>query len=187
MSMSHIRLYDLFRKELHLPDDKASDFVVAVGEVSVWEADKNRQLLATKNDVHSLKEDIYSFSSAITEDVHSLRSELKEDIHSLRSELKEDIHSLRSELKEDIHSLRSELKEDINLLRLELKENINGLRSELKEEITSSRFESKNDIHLLELKVRQFKDDIHKAIYWTGVAQFIAIISAVLAIVKFMR
>ena|SRR5450755_4186282 len=165
MSMSHIRLYDLFRKELHLPDDKASDFVVAVGEVSVWEADKNRQLLATKNDVHSLKEDIYSFSSAITEDVHSLRSELKEDIHSLRSELKE----------------------DINLLRLELKENINGLRSELKEEITSSRFESKNDIHLLELKVRQFKDDIHKAIYWTGVAQFIAIISAVLAIVKFMR
>jgi archaellum component FlaC len=174
--MSHIRLYDLFRKELHLPDDKASDFVVAVGEVSVWEADKNRQLLATKNDVHSLKEDIYSFSSAITEDVHSLRSELKEDIHSLRSELKE-----------DIHSLRSELKEDINLLRLELKENINGLRSELKEEITSSRFESKNDIHLLELKVRQFKDDIHKAIYWTGVAQFIAIISAVLAIVKFMR
>jgi|GEM_PF-3475046 hypothetical protein len=176
MSMSHIRLYDLFRKELHLPDDKASDFVVAVGEVSVWEADKNRQLLATKNDVHSLKEDIYSFSSAITEDVHSLRSELKEDIHSLRSELKE-----------DIHSLRSELKEDINLLRLELKENINGLRSELKEEITSSRFESKNDIHLLELKVRQFKDDIHKAIYWTGVAQFIAIISAVLAIVKFMR
>src|SRR5450755_1600652 len=176
MSMSHIRLYDLFRKELHLPDDKASDFVVAVGEVSVWEADKNRQLLATKNDVHSLKEDIYSFSSAITEDVHSLRSELKEDIHSLRSVLKE-----------DIHSLRSELKEDINLLRLELKENINGLRSELKEEITSSRFESKNDIHLLELKVRQFKDDIHKAIYWTGVAQFIAIISAVLAIVKFMR
>jgi|SRR5450631_1315138 hypothetical protein len=132
MSMSHIRLYDLFRKELHLPDDKASDFVVAVGEVSVWEADKNRQLLATKNDIHLLKEDI---------------------------------HSLRSELKEDIHSLRSELKEEIN----------------------SSRLEFKNDIHLLELKVGQFKDDIHKAIYRAGVVQFIAIISAVLAIVKFIR
>jgi hypothetical protein len=28
MSMNHIRLYDLFRRELHLSDDKAADFVM---------------------------------------------------------------------------------------------------------------------------------------------------------------
>lgn len=73
MSMSHIRLYDLFRKELHLPDDKASDFVVAVGEVGMWEADKNRQLVITKNDVQLLKEDVYQFRSELKEDFHLLR------------------------------------------------------------------------------------------------------------------
>jgi len=154
MSMSHIRLYDLFRKELHLPDDKASDFVVAVGEVSVWEADKNRQLLATKNDVHLLKEDIHSFRSEFKEDIQRLRSELKEDIQKLRIEFKEDIQNLRNEFKGDIQNLRNEFKKDT---------------------------------HALEIKIEQFKVDIYKAMFWTGLAQLLAILGGVLAIFKFMR
>ncbi len=53
MGISQIRLYDLFRKELHLPDDKAVAFVLAVGEVV--EVDAKKLFLATKDDIHNLE------------------------------------------------------------------------------------------------------------------------------------
>lgn len=59
MSISQIKLYDLFRKELYLPDDKAAAFVVAVEEVVGIDVDNKKQLLATKDDIHSLKGDIH--------------------------------------------------------------------------------------------------------------------------------
>jgi hypothetical protein len=55
MSMSQIRLYDLFRKELNLPDNKAADFVLAVAEVTAGEDNINMQPSATKNDINSLE------------------------------------------------------------------------------------------------------------------------------------
>jgi hypothetical protein len=122
--MNQIRLYDLFRKELHLPDNKAAAFVKAVGDVVESEATGKNHLLATKEDIHVLKEDIYV---------------LKEDIHIL----KDDIHILKG----DMHVLRGDL----------------------------------------ELKIEQSKTDIYKAIFLTGIVQFIAILSGTLAIVKFMK
>ena len=106
MSIGQIKLYDLFRKELHLPDDKAAAFVLAVGEVGSMEASANHHLNATKGDVHLLKE--------------------------------------------DIHSLEG-------------------------------------DIHSLDLKIEQSKSDVFKAIVWIGIAQYLAILGGVLAIIKFMR
>jgi hypothetical protein len=58
MSMNQIRLYDLFRKELHLPDDKAAAFVKAVEDVAESEVNRKSNLLATKEDIHDLKNDI---------------------------------------------------------------------------------------------------------------------------------
>ena len=55
MSISQIKLYDLFRRELHLPDDKAAAFVLAVGDIGELESDNKKQLLATKNDIHQLE------------------------------------------------------------------------------------------------------------------------------------
>jgi hypothetical protein len=92
MSIGQIKLYDLFRKELHLPDDKAAAFVLAVGEVGSLEACANQQLNATKEDIHSL-----------------------------------------------------------------------------------------------DLKIEQSKSEVFKAIVWIGIAQYLAILGGVLAIVKFMR
>ena len=99
MSIGQIKLYDLFRRELHLPDDKAAAFVLAVGEVGSMEACANQQMNATKGDIHLLKE----------------------------------------------------------------------------------------DIHSLDLKIEQCKSEVFKAIVWIGIAQYIAILGGVLAIVKFMR
>ncbi len=65
MSMNQIRLYDLFRKELHLPDDKAAAFVKAVGEVAESEITYKSHLLATKDDIRVLKGDIHSLELKI--------------------------------------------------------------------------------------------------------------------------
>jgi len=98
MSIHHIRLYDLFRRELHLSDDKAADFVLAVEDIAGWEVD-------TQNQLREIKEDVHSLEAKIKEDIHSLEAKIKEDIHSLKAEIKEDIHSLEAEIKEDIRSL----------------------------------------------------------------------------------
>lgn len=59
MTSVQIRLYDLFRKELNLPDEKAAAFVSAVEDVVDNELKNERQNLATKGDVLSVKEDIH--------------------------------------------------------------------------------------------------------------------------------
>lgn len=117
MSIHQIRLYDLFRNELRLPDDKAAAFVIAVGDVAGSEAGNEKHLLATKDDTNFLKEDM---------------NVLKDDIHSF----------------------------------------------ELK--VT-------NIIHSLELRIEQSKTDIYQAMFWTGIAQLIAILGGVLVIVKFIK
>ena len=65
MNLNQIRLYDLFRKELHLPDNKAAAFVKAVGDVAEAESAGNNHLLATKEDIHILKRDIHSLDLKI--------------------------------------------------------------------------------------------------------------------------
>jgi hypothetical protein len=63
--MNQIRLYDLFRHELHLPDDKAAAFVKAVGDIAESELDSKSNQLASKNDILVLKGDIHSLELKI--------------------------------------------------------------------------------------------------------------------------
>jgi hypothetical protein len=63
--MNQIRLYDLFRKELHLPDDKAAAFVKAVEDVAESEVNSKSNLHATKEDIRVLKGDIHSLELKI--------------------------------------------------------------------------------------------------------------------------
>jgi hypothetical protein len=79
--MNQIRLYDLFRKELHLPDDKAAAFVKAVGDVVESEAASKNDLLATKDDIHVLKSDMHVLKS----DMHLLKG----DVHSLELKIEQ--------------------------------------------------------------------------------------------------
>lgn len=55
MDLVQIRLYDLFRKELNLPDDKAAAFVAAVEEFMGQELKNEKQTLSTKEDIHRLE------------------------------------------------------------------------------------------------------------------------------------
>jgi hypothetical protein len=90
MSMNHIRLYDLFRRELHLSDGKAADFVMAVEEVTGSAFDANKELLATKNDIHlleqSTKEYIHSVEQSIRKDFYSLEQSIKKEIQQSKED-----------------------------------------------------------------------------------------------------
>jgi hypothetical protein len=75
MDMNQIRLYDLFRKELRLPDDKAAAFVKAVGDVVESKAIGRYHLLASKEDMGVLKIDMHDLKDdmqVIRGDIHSL-------------------------------------------------------------------------------------------------------------------
>ena len=67
--MNQIRLYNLFRREMHLSDDKAAEAVYAVQEMT-------ESAFTSKKDVLATKEDIYS-----------LRTELKKDIQDTKDNL----------------------------------------------------------------------------------------------------
>jgi hypothetical protein len=53
--MDQIKLYNILRTNLELSDDKAADFVSALGSVTGAEMNTSIQSLATKSDVHSLE------------------------------------------------------------------------------------------------------------------------------------
>lgn len=58
MNSVQIKLYDLFKKELNLSDDKAAAFVSAVEEVVEQEFKNEKQALSTKDDIRNLREDL---------------------------------------------------------------------------------------------------------------------------------
>jgi predicted nucleic acid-binding Zn-ribbon protein len=129
MSMNHIRLYDLFRRELHLTDDKAADVVYAVQEIADLAIDSKMDTLATKEDIYSIKSEI---NSKIDSEINSVKSE----IHSIKSEINSKINS-------EINSVRKDIQDG--------------------------------------------KDNIYRAIYLSGIVQFIAMIGSFLAIVKLIK
>jgi hypothetical protein len=60
--MDQIKLYHILRKDLHLTDDKAADFVSAMGMTVERELNIKIQSLATKDDIRELRnemKDIY--------------------------------------------------------------------------------------------------------------------------------
>jgi hypothetical protein len=74
--MDQIKLYNIRRTDLHLTDDKAADFVSAMGTMALRELDARIQGLATKDDLRQL--------SLVTKDeIQKLSLETKSDIHSL--------------------------------------------------------------------------------------------------------
>jgi hypothetical protein len=66
MSMNQIRLYDLFRRELHLSDDKAAEAVYAVQEMEESAITSKKDALATKEDINTLKKDIQDTKDIFT-------------------------------------------------------------------------------------------------------------------------
>ena len=59
--MDQIKLYNILRTDLHLTDDKAADFVSAMGKVTEIELAIKIQTLATKDDIRELYKSIFLY------------------------------------------------------------------------------------------------------------------------------
>lgn len=59
--MDQIKLYNILRTDLHLTDDKAADFVSAMGKVTERELAVKIQTLATKDDIQDLYKSIFLY------------------------------------------------------------------------------------------------------------------------------
>ncbi|HTI07171.1 MAG TPA: hypothetical protein VL832_01410 [Puia sp.] len=127
-NMTNIRLYDIFRKDLHLPDEKAHEMVQTINETVKGGLEENLQGLTTKEFV----------------------------------------------------------KGEIMATREFIKDEILATRGFVKDEILATREFVKDEIHRVELKVEQTKSDLTKAIFWTSLIQFLAIIGSVIGIISFM-
>ncbi|HEY2648676.1 MAG TPA: hypothetical protein VGI38_05765 [Puia sp.] len=78
--MDQIKLYNILRTDLHLTDDKAADFVSALGAITSMELDRKIQALATKDDLRTLslatKDDLRALSIATKNDILDLNKKI---------------------------------------------------------------------------------------------------------------
>ncbi len=92
---------------------------------------KNKDFFLNKNDKIELIEKINEASNTHSKSLQETRSELLEKISDHRNELSEKIWDTRIELLEKINEVRKELLEKINEVRNELLEKINSTKIEL--------------------------------------------------------
>jgi hypothetical protein len=66
---TQIRLYDIFRKDLHMPDDRAQNLVSTINEALNDHSEQDREDLATKEfvkvEIRSVKDEIHSVKDSI--------------------------------------------------------------------------------------------------------------------------
>lgn len=94
MNAGNLKLYDLVRQDLHLPANKAMEFVTAIGDF--WEVNQVRQneLLATKAELLSTKSELKQEIHAISVKVENLATQMNTQMAS-----KADLAEAKSDLK----------------------------------------------------------------------------------------
>ncbi len=95
MSMNQIRLFNIFRKEMHLSDASAEEAVSAMQELAGFAIESKMHLLATKEVAILLKED----KSLLKPSMFSL----KEEMILIKEELKKELHTTKVELRKAIY------------------------------------------------------------------------------------
>lgn len=125
MSMINIRLYDIFRKDLHLPDEKAHELVEVIDEAVKGGHEESLKGVATKEFV---KEEIHATKEFVRGEIQATKEFVKEEIQGVKEELRGEIQGVKGE----IRGVKGELRGEIQELRKEIN------RVELKVEQTKS-------------------------------------------------
>ena len=73
-----IRLYDIFRKDLHMPDDRAQNLVSTINDALNERGEQGKEDLATKSFV---KEEIQSVKDRMREQMRDLEVKLTRQIY----------------------------------------------------------------------------------------------------------
>lgn len=167
MGTADVQMYEALTPVLS--DKNARAFIEALDESVHSKLKVMVKDLATKTELQNVKEELKGDIQGVKEDLRNVKEELKEDNRKLREELKGDIANVRSEMQD----MKLELKGDIANVRLE----VCGLKGEIMVAI------AKQDEKMAAQK-EELKGTMYKVIISVGVAQVVAIVAALYAIVK---
>lgn len=113
MGMSPIRLYDIFRKDLHLPDERAHLLVEAIDETVKDSHEANLKGIAT---IELVKEENRNMREFVGQEVGAARTDLQKEIGGVRTDLQREINTVRSDLQRvelKVEQTKSELSRTI--------------------------------------------------------------------------
>ena len=97
-----IRLYRIFRQDLHLPEEKAQELVQTLEEaVEIRSEAKNTHM------TEIIQRDIQSFRKDMQTDMQSLRKDMQTEMQYLRKDMQTEMQALRN----DMQSLRVHMDE----------------------------------------------------------------------------
>ena len=97
MTLGNLKLYDIFRNDLHLPDNKAMEFVTALDELSEKHVSRQNELLATKEELLLTKSELKADILVLKQEIHTVATRV--DYLSEKMASKVDLAEAKSELK----------------------------------------------------------------------------------------
>jgi hypothetical protein len=103
---TQIRLYDIFRKDLHMPDDRAQNLVSTINEALNDHSEQDRENLPTKAFV---KEEILATRDFVKAEISATRDFVKAEILATRDYVDMEFKSFRAEVKDEFKSVRAEI------------------------------------------------------------------------------
>ena len=86
---TQIRLYDIFRKDLQMPDDRARNLVSTINEALNDHGDEDREELATKA---LLKDEILATKSLLKDEIQSVKDQMREQMRDLEVRMTRQIY-----------------------------------------------------------------------------------------------
>jgi hypothetical protein len=117
-----IKLYDIFRKDLHLADERAHELVQTIGQAVKGEYEDNLEGVATKEFV---REEIQATKQFVREEIHATKQFVRDEIQAAKEFVRERFHTLdlkieqvRSDMELKIEQTRSELTKAIFISNL---------------------------------------------------------------------
>jgi hypothetical protein len=99
---TQIRLYDIFRRDLHMPDDRAQNLVSTINEALNDRRDEDREELATKA---LLKDEILATKALLKDEILATKAFVKDEIAATKSLLKDEIQSVKDQMREQMRDL----------------------------------------------------------------------------------
>ena len=97
---TQIRLYDIFRKDLQMPDDRARNLVSTINEALNDHGDEDREELATKA---LLKDEILATKAFVKDEILATKSLLKDEIQSVKDQMRDQMRDLEVRMTRQIY------------------------------------------------------------------------------------
>ena len=153
-----IKLYDIFRKDLHLADERAHELVQTIGQAVKGEYEDNLEGVATKEFV---KDEIQATKEFVRDEIQTTKEFVRDEIQVTKEFVKDEIQVTKGFVKDEIQATKEFVREKFHTLDLKIGQ--------------------------VELKMEQMRSDLTKAIFISNLIQFLAIVGSVIAIINFMR